>query len=73
MIELVTSSQKITAGRLARATLKSVRTSFSPSPIHLELREAGLMLKKAALAAAATQEAGTGEMMFRGEDKVSRG
>lgn len=39
---------KITAGAIQAATAKSVRTIFSPSPIHLEVREEAEMEKKVA-------------------------
>ena len=42
------SSTKITAGCRAPATAKSVRTNFSPSPIHLEVRLDADMEKKVA-------------------------
>jgi len=37
---------KMTAGCLARATPKSARTSFSPSPIHLDMSDEAEMLRK---------------------------
>ena len=40
---------KMTAGCSAAATAKSARTIFSPSPIHLDVREPALILKKVAL------------------------
>ena len=43
------SSMKMTAGCRAAATAKSALTIFSPSPIHLEVRDPALMLKKVAL------------------------
>ena len=43
------SSMKMTAGCRAAATANSVRTIFSPSPIHLLVREEAEMLKKVAL------------------------
>lgn len=43
------SSMKITAGCKAPATANRARTIFSPSPIHLEVREEAEMLKKVAL------------------------
>mmetsp|Transcript_12449 Transcript_12449/g.31516 ORF Transcript_12449/g.31516 Transcript_12449/m.31516 type:complete len:215 (-) Transcript_12449:155-799(-) len=43
------SSMKMTAGWRHPASVKSVRTIFSPSPIHLEVSELALMLKNVAL------------------------
>ena len=43
------SSMKITAGCMNPARAKRVRTIFSPSPIHLEVKDEALMLKKVAL------------------------
>mmetsp|Transcript_35284 Transcript_35284/g.99464 ORF Transcript_35284/g.99464 Transcript_35284/m.99464 type:complete len:201 (-) Transcript_35284:180-782(-) len=42
------SSMKTTAGCTHRATVKSALTSFSPSPIHLDVREEALTLKNVA-------------------------
>ncbi len=39
---------KMMAGLCSAATLKRVRTSFSPSPIHLEVKEDAEMLKNVA-------------------------
>jgi hypothetical protein len=43
-----TSSMNMTAGKRVRATMKSARINFSPSPIHLLISVAGLMLKNVA-------------------------
>ena len=43
------SSMKMTAGCRWPARVKSVRTIFSPSPIHFEVKLEALMLKKVAL------------------------
>lgn len=45
---LSTSSMNTTEGCRCAATANSVRTVFSPSPIHLLISEDALMLKKVA-------------------------
>ena len=40
------SSMKTTAGSIVRAVANIARTSFSPSPIHFDVSEDELMLKK---------------------------
>ena len=48
------SSKKITLGARSKANANRPRISFSPSPIHLEVRVEALMLKKVDLHSVAT-------------------